>query len=88
MQYLINQEAVIFLDSDVLNGYVTVAYDWTSDDLFLIKPHEYQILKLIEETDVATDEILKDQLKEVVGGEDLKTILNEFLNKKIIYGQE
>ncbi len=88
MKYKINPEAVIFLDTDALNGYVTVAYDWTTDDLFLIKPHEYQILKMIDDLGVATDDILNNHLGEAVGEEVLKTILEEFVSKKIVYGQD
>ncbi|MEK7119662.1 MAG: hypothetical protein AAB889_04055 [Patescibacteria group bacterium] len=85
MQYQITPESIIFLDSDILNGYSTVAYDWTSDDLFAIRPLEYKILRFIHDSQAAPFSSLKKYMSDEIDEEELKSILDILTNKKIIY---
>lgn len=88
MFYQANLESIIFLDSDNLNGYTTIAYDWTSDDLFAIRPLEYKILRFIYDNHTASTLSLVEYMSKDIDNENLKTILDIFLNKKIIYTHE
>lgn len=88
MFYQVNPESIIFLGSDSLNGYSTIAYDWTTDDLFAIRPLEYKILRFIYDSQTVSISSLTEHMSDDIDEESLKSILDIFLNKKIIYTYE
>lgn len=86
--YQVNPDSIIFLDADKGNGYATIAQDWQNDDIFLIKPMEYKILKFIHDNQSVS---LESLMKFLSGDEEksaLKTILDIFVQKKLLLTHE
>lgn len=88
MYYQVNPESIIFLRTDCENGYTTVAYDWTSDNLFLIRPPEYKLLKFISDNQPVESGSLMESLSEDDEKQTLETILDTFVQKKILFSNE
>ncbi|MBI2310452.1 hypothetical protein HYU90_01320 [Candidatus Collierbacteria bacterium] len=88
MYYQVNPESIIFLDTDLICGFNTIAYDWTSDDIFLIKPTEYRILKFISDNQPVKADSLVDLLDDDGEKQTLKTMLETFTQKKILFSYE
>jgi len=57
--FTLNQDSVIFLDSDAQEGYKTVAYDWKNDKILEISPPLYHILQALDSLGSATEEDLE-----------------------------
>lgn len=88
MYYQVNPDSIIFLPTDSMCGSTTIAYDWTSDDMFLIKPYEYKVLKFISDNQsVSGEEVMANLTDE---GEELalQTMLDVFTQKKILNSYE
>lgn len=82
--YQVNPDSIIFLDADRDNGYTTIAQNWETDDIFLIKPMEYKILKLIRDNQSVSQESLLEFLSSDEEKSALKTILDVFVQKKLL----
>lgn len=85
--YQVNPESIIFLDGDRITGYTTIAYDWTSDDVFLIRPIEYRVLKYIFDNGPVERESFADLLVDQSEGQT-GVMLDAFTKKKILFSYE
>ncbi|MBI2326401.1 hypothetical protein HYU91_03370 [Candidatus Collierbacteria bacterium] len=88
MYYQVNPESIIFLRTDFVCGFSTIAYDWTSDDIFFIKPSEYRILKFISDNQPVKIDSLMDLLDDDGEKQTLMTMLETFTQKKILSSYE
>lgn len=88
MYYQVNPESIIFLTADHITGFMTIAYDWVSDDVFLIRPHEYGILKFIYDNQPIGDQSLMKHMADENERQTLKSMLEIFTQKKILYCHE
>lgn len=88
MYYQVNPESIIFLDTDHKCGFTTIAYDWVSDDMFLIRPTEYKILKFISDNQPVEANSLMNFLANDGGKQVLKTMLERYIQKKILFSYE
>ena len=79
-----NPDSIIFLDADKGNGYTTIAQNWETDDIFLIKPMEYKILKFIHDNQSVSLDSLLEFLPTEEERSALKTILDIFVQKKLL----
>lgn len=86
--YQVNPDSIIFLDADKGNGYTTIAQNWETDDIFLIKPMEYKILKFIHDNQSVSQESLLEFLSSDEERSALKTILDVFVQKKLLLTNE
>ncbi len=59
MYYKLNRDSIIFLDSDVEEGYKTIAYDKKNDKMFEISAPLYHILQALDSLGSATEEDLE-----------------------------
>ena len=84
LSYQVNPDSIIFLDADKGNGYTTIAQDWQNDDIFLIKPMEYKILKFIHDNQSVSLDLLLEFLPTEEERSALKTILDIFVQKKLL----
>lgn len=85
--YQVNPDSIIFLEADKDNGYTTIAQNWETDDIFLIKPMEYKILKSIHDNQSVSQESLLEFLSSDEEKSALKTILDVFVQKKLLLTQ-
>ena len=86
--YQVNPDSIIFLDADKDNGYTTIAQNWETDDIFLIRPMEYKILKFINDNQLVSQEALLEFLSTEEEKSALKTILDVFVQKKLLLTHE
>ena len=86
--YQVNPDSIIFLDADKGNGYATIAQNWETDDIFLIRPMEYKILKFINDNQLVSQEALLEFLSTEEEKSALKTILDVFVQKKLLLTHE
>jgi hypothetical protein len=86
--YQVNPDSIIFLDVDKGNGYTTIAQNWETDDIFLIKPMEYKILKFIHDNQSVSQDSLLEYLQTDEERTALKTILDIFVQKKLLLTHE
>lgn len=84
MNYSINREAIIFLDTDSENGYHTVSYDFESGDLIAVRPPEYHLLKFVYDQQKATELAIKDFVGETMLAAELKEMMDKLLEKGIL----
>lgn|GEM_PF-2453635 len=88
MNYRLNHDAIIFLDSDAYDGYKTVAYDGKNDKMLEISPPLYFILKALESAGPVT----KDDLEKLIetfssNNSSVEKAVNDLVNKGIIFKQ-
>jgi hypothetical protein len=88
LSYQVNPDSIIFLDADKGNGYTTIAQNWETDDIFLIRPMEYKILKFIHDNNSVNLESLLAFLSTKEEKSALKTILDIFVKKKLLLTHE
>ena len=86
--FQVNPNSIIFLDADKDNGYTTIAQNWETDDIFLIRPLEYKILKFIHDNQSVSLESLLAFLSTDEEKTALKTILDIFVQKKLLLTHE
>ncbi len=86
MTYLVNKDAIIFLDTDKKNDYYTIAYDFKSDDVVAIRPLEYQLLKYIFENQPVDEKQLQVFFRNDVDG--LEEILTKLVDRNILHTNE
>ncbi|MFZ2202223.1 MAG: hypothetical protein WAV56_02390 [Microgenomates group bacterium] len=67
---------------------MTIAYDWVSDDVFLIRPEEYKVLKFIQDNQPVNTHSLMEYLTDEDQRETLITMLEIFTQKKILYHEQ
>lgn len=86
--YQVNPDSIIFLDADMGNGYTTIAQNWETDDIFLVRLMEYKILKFINDNQSVSLDSLLEFLQSEEEKSALKTILNIFVQKKLLLTHE
>lgn len=86
--YSVNPDSIIFLAVDKGNVHTTIAQNWETDDIFLIRPMEYKILKFIHDHQTVNQETLLDFLESEEEKSALKTILDIFVQKKLLLTHE
>ena len=86
--YQVNPDSIIFLDVDKGNGYQTIAQNWETDDIFLIRPMEYKTLKFIHDNQSVSLKSLLEFLPSDEERSALKTILDIFVQKKLLLTHE
>ena|SRR3989344_5807803 len=85
MTYLINKDAVIFLDVDIENNYYTIAYDFKSDDVVAIRPLEYRLLKYVFENEPVNENQLKAFLRNDIDAKNgSEELISKLLEKNIL----
>lgn len=88
MRYSINNEAIIFLDSDKDNNFHTIAYNNQNDDVVAIRPTEYKILKRIYDLDSVTENDLIATFKKDIPQKELQDILSKLVSNNIVIAYE
>ena len=82
--YYVNQEAVIFMPHDNLNGFTSLAYDWQTDELYLLRELEYRLVKHISDSGPVSFEDLNFLTTNDEDRQSLKNILQNLTSKKIL----
>ena len=89
MKYVLNHDAIIFLDSDIQDGYKTIAYDYKNDKILEISPPVYHLLKAIDSAGGVSEEDLEKLITDLSSSDDsLKKAVFALISRDIIIKNE
>ena len=89
MNYTLNRDSIIFLDSDAQESYKTIAYDWKNDKILEISPPLYHILKALDSSGSATEENLEKWINAFSANYDsVKKAIADLIEREIIIKYE
>lgn len=89
MNYTLNCDSIIFLDSDAQESYKTIAYDWKNDKILEISAPLYHILQALDSSRSATEEDLEKWINAFSANYDsVKKAIADLIEREIIIKYE
>lgn len=89
MQYALNRDSIIFLDSDAQDGYKTIVYDWENGKILEISPPIYHILQALYQAGLATEEDLQKWAGDLSADYDsIKKAIADLVERGIVIKHE